>query len=165
MNSPLYKLLGGTIDFSNEVELKAHLQDTLANIWDSLEASMINIGFPIESRLHQTHAKREWQEYIRRFTEGIYTLIAPAIKQNGGRLAIDISDAPSYEKIVESLKKHISNTKNGVPLPLGQDNSLEQASLNHVGTSLRILPKELRAYLSEAGVSTPTSSKHQIYKE
>lgn len=42
-NSPLAKLFDNKREFDSEIELKAHLQECLANMWDSLEASMHTI--------------------------------------------------------------------------------------------------------------------------
>lgn len=164
-DSPLYRIFDGNITFWSEAELKAHLQDALAKMWNEVAESMQSLGFPIDSRLHQTHAKRDWQEYMRRFTEGIYTLISPAIERKNGWIYIDLSNTQSLDKISLALTKQINNTRNGTPLAIGQQNSLEWAALNHVWNSLKILPKELRAYISEVWVSTPISSKNQIYRE
>lgn len=42
-NSSLAKLFANKREFDSEVELKAHLQECLANMWDSLEESMHTI--------------------------------------------------------------------------------------------------------------------------
>ena len=68
-HSPLAKLFENRREFDTEIELRAHLQDCLASMWDSLETSFTDIGFPSAPRLHQSHGKKEWQEYIRRFSE------------------------------------------------------------------------------------------------
>ena len=163
-NSPLAILFANRREFDSEIELRAHLQECLANMWDSLAHSFQDLGFPNNSRLHQTHGKKEWQEYIRRFSEWIFAFIEPALERVQGKILLEL-DQNNIDKILTALTKQISNTRHGTPLPAGHANISEWAALSHIRWSLAILPNELRAYTAEAWLTTPVTSAHQIYEE
>lgn len=164
-NSPLSRVFDGSKTFSSKQELQAHLQSALADTWEMLQGGMQELWFPSNPSLYRGYGKSEFQEYLRRFTEGMYQILEPAIERRQGRLVLDLDHPDSIDKISQWLLSYVNNTEHGSPLALGQENTLEQASLVHLRSSLNILPAELRAHIGQEWYNTPISSEHQIYRE
>lgn len=164
-NSPLAKLFEGRREFSTENELRAYLQDCLSNMWDSLEWSMLDLGFPTNPDQYRSQGKKEWQEYMRRFTEGIFSMLVPALENINGKFVLDLSIPDNVSKILSSIQQGASNTKYGNPLSPWQDNSIENASLTHLRSAMTILPATLRTHISEESFTAPVNSKHKVHED